>query len=69
MIEGFAIMSTEELIVKFKEDISWLEQGCATEQEIVKHIKEAVLKLESIKKGETTRLVDGWTCTTDLRSR
>lgn len=21
------------------------------------------------KKGKTTRLVDGWTCTTDLRSR
>ena len=39
-------MSTEELIQKFKEDISWLEQGCATEREIVEHIKEAIRKLE-----------------------
>lgn len=42
-------MTNEELIVKFEEDISWLEQGCATEQEIARHIKEAILKLESIK--------------------
>lgn len=42
-------MSTEELIVKLQEDISWLEQGCATEQEIVKHIEEAILNLKSIK--------------------
>ena len=40
-------MQNEELIKKFLEDISWLEQGCETEREIVEHIREAIEVLSS----------------------
>lgn len=38
----------EKLIEKLKSDISWLEQGCTTELEIVEHIKEAIERLKVI---------------------
>lgn len=35
-------MTDKELVMKLEEDISWLEQGCTTEQEICDHIKQAI---------------------------
>ena len=41
-------MTNQELIIKLTEDISWLEQGCETEREIVDHIKMAIEALSEL---------------------
>ena len=45
-------MTNEELVMRFKEDISWLEQGCQTEREICDHIKQAIEIITQHKKTD-----------------
>ena len=45
-------MTNKELVMKLEEDISWLEQGCTTEQEICEHIKQAIKTIIQPKETE-----------------
>ena len=58
-------MTNKELVMKLEEDISWLEQGCTTEQEICEHIKQAIKTIIQPKETENpwntgTPTDEGW---------
>ena len=58
-------MADKELVMELEEDISWLEQGCTTENEICEHIKQAIKTIIQHKEMENpwhtgTPTEEGW---------